>query len=189
MSVNGLVVKQEEAVLAPVLHPAHSGPVHPAGPLSFLGSARRRRALIWGIVSTVLSAIGLIGLALFEQYNGMLSELRADLKHFNETSADYVKKDRVQHFREEMKACFRELESSRLAREQLESELKASERTRTEMVKEMQLLRERLAYVEGLRAATPVGAPAAVTGRSDGKSQTAPGSPDPTSLPGARQRE
>jgi hypothetical protein len=155
MSVHGLVVKQEETILAPTSHPAPIGQAHQATPFACLRNARRRRAILWGIVSTVLSAIGLVGLALFEQYNGMLSELRADLKHFNETSADYVKKDRMQHVRDEMKECFRELESSKLAREQLERELKASEKTREDVVKEMQLLRERLAYVEGLRAAAP----------------------------------
>ena len=42
---------------------------------------------------------------MFEQYNGMLSELRADLKHFNETSNEYVKKERLQKCWEHLKSC------------------------------------------------------------------------------------
>jgi hypothetical protein len=116
-------------------------------------SSRRRQAIIWGIGSTVLSALGLIALCLFEQYNGMLSELRADLKHFNETVGEYAKKDKVSSLREAVRQCSAEMTASRLQREQLEQELKVSQTQRGLLEKELQQLRERLAYVEGMRAA------------------------------------
>ena len=128
--------------------PAHQGP----GSL-LPRSSRRRQALLWGIGSTVLSALGLIALCLFEQYNGMLSELRADLKHFNETVGEYAKKDRVAALRDTVRQCSSEMTASKLQREQLEQELKSSQAQRTLLEKELQQLRERMAYVEGMRAA------------------------------------
>src|SRR5439155_1816655 len=71
-----------------------------------------RRGLVWGLGGTLLSAVGFIALALFEQYNGMISELRGDLKHFNETSSEYVKKEGLQRFRE----CVKEMQASNAAR-------------------------------------------------------------------------
>jgi uncharacterized protein YdcH (DUF465 family) len=101
-----------------------------------------------------LSGLGLIALCLFEQYNGMLSELRADLKHFNETVGEYAKKDRVMALREAVRQCSSDMTVSKLQREQLEQELKASQTQRDLLERELQQLRERIAYVEGLRAAT-----------------------------------
>jgi hypothetical protein len=124
---------------------------------SWLGKGRKRRAILWGITSTVLSAIGLIGLALFEQYNGMLSELRSDLRHFNETSSDFVRKDRLQKCWDTMKECSRAMDALTAAKEQLEREVAAGERSRMELTKEMQRLRERLAYLEGMKMAKPSG--------------------------------
>ncbi len=128
-------------------------PAPPAALSSLFPTSRSRRALFWGILSTVLSAIGLIGLALFEQYNGMLSELRTDLKHFNETSSAFVKKDKMLKCWERLKESSKEMHLSAVARERVEKELKASERIREDMLKEMQRLRERLAYLEGMSAA------------------------------------
>jgi chromosome segregation ATPase len=100
----------------------------------------------------VLSGLGLIALCLFEQYNGMLSELRADLKHFNETVGEYAKKDRVTALREAVRQCSSEMTASKLQHEQLEQELRASQTQRGLLEKELQQLRERIAYVEGMRA-------------------------------------
>jgi hypothetical protein len=122
---------------------------------SWIARGRRRRALVWGIISTVLSAIGLIGLAAFEQYNGMLSELRGDLKHFNETSSDYVKRDMFQRCWERVRECTKEANASKRACEVLDRELKASEAARQDLAKELRRLRERLAYLEGMKAARP----------------------------------
>jgi hypothetical protein len=53
---------------------------------------------------TLLSALGFVGLALFEQYNGMVTELRHDLKNFNETTAELVKKDSLQRLRDQLRS-------------------------------------------------------------------------------------
>jgi hypothetical protein len=158
MSQNGHVLVDEQAALSALQH-ASSAAAHASKPSSLVPSGRRRRALMWGIASTVLSAIGLLGLGLFEQYNGMISELRADLKHFNETAGEYVKKDRLQKLKDLVKESSKEISASSAAREQLERELRASERAREEMAKELQHMRERLAYLEGFRASRPSGTP------------------------------
>ena len=112
----------------------------------------KQRAFIWGLSSTVLSVVGLVALALFEQYNSMLAELRNDLKHFNETSAEYAKRDQLQRCREMMKDLYKEVTTSNGTRAVLEQELRTSEHGREELVKEVQRLRERVAYVEGLQS-------------------------------------
>jgi septal ring factor EnvC (AmiA/AmiB activator) len=101
----------------------------------------------------LLSLAGLIGLGLFEQYNSMLSELRGDLKRFNETSAEYVKREQMQRCWEKLRQVDKELNAANTARVPLEQELKACERSRDELTKELQRLRERLAYLEGQQAA------------------------------------
>jgi septal ring factor EnvC (AmiA/AmiB activator) len=119
-----------------------------------LTKAKKRR-LLWGLAGTILSALGFVGLALFEQYNGVLSELRADLKHFNETSSEYVKKDSFQRFRDHFRDCMKEFHETEAAKARLEQELKASEKVRDELTQEVHQMRERLAYVEGRQTATP----------------------------------
>jgi hypothetical protein len=116
---------------------------------------RGRGPLLWGMGGTLLSALGFIGLALFEQYNGMLTELRSDLKHFNETSAEFVKKESLQRLRDQLKGRFKEIEESSTARKEIELELRASEKARDEMARELQRMRERLAFLEGRQTASP----------------------------------
>jgi septal ring factor EnvC (AmiA/AmiB activator) len=115
--------------------------------------AARRRGLLWGLGGTLLSVAGFVAMILFEQYNGMLAELRGDLKHFNETAAEYVKKDALRRYRDQLKDCLKEVQASAAARERLEQELRASERGREDVARELRQLRERLAYLEGCRAA------------------------------------
>ena len=119
-----------------------------------LTKAKKHR-LLWGIGGTVLSALGFVGLALFEQYNGVLSELRADLKHFNETSSEYVKKDSLQRIREHFRDCMKELHEIDAAKGRVEQELRASEKARDELAQALHQMRERLAYMEGRQTATP----------------------------------
>jgi septal ring factor EnvC (AmiA/AmiB activator) len=119
-----------------------------------LAKAKRRR-LLWGLGGTILSALGFVGLALFEQYNGVLSELRADLKHFNETSSEYVKKDSLQRIREHFRDCMKELHEIDAAKGRVEQELRASEKARDELAQELRQMRERLAYMEGRHSANP----------------------------------
>jgi septal ring factor EnvC (AmiA/AmiB activator) len=123
----------------------------------------RRRAFLWGAGSTVLSAVGLIGLALFEQYNGLISELRGDLKHFNEASAQLAQKEEVRRVRDQMKELNRDVSMTAADRARLEQELRSSEQSRAEQARELQRLRERVAYLEGLHGARP-GPAASVAG-------------------------
>jgi len=122
--------------------------------------SRRNRRLLWGVGGTILSAVGFIAMILFEQYNSALTELHNDLKHFNETSSQFVKKESVQRYKEEMRECLKEMQASNSARTLLEQELRASEKAREEMSHELQGLRERLAFVEGLQTARPTAAAA-----------------------------
>jgi hypothetical protein len=152
------IICKEETITSSLAQPSHLTHDHlgpHAASSSIFAKARTRRALLWGTVSTVLSAIGLIGLALFEQYNGMLSELRTDLKHFNETSSEYVKRDTYHRLRDELKELRKETQTSNLAVVQAEQEVKASDKAREELARELQRVRERLAYLEGRQAATP----------------------------------
>jgi hypothetical protein len=124
------------------------------GPSSPAPSKRRRWPLLWGMGGTIVSVFGFILLTLFEQYNGLVGELRADLKHFNETSSEFVRKDTLQRVRDQVKECFKEMQASGVARAQLEMELKASEKARDQLVHELQQMRERLAYLEGRQTVT-----------------------------------
>jgi chromosome segregation ATPase len=121
---------------------------------------------LWSIGGTIFSAVGFILLALFEQYNDSLSELRHDLKHFNESSADLVKKETMHRFVSHIKSCYKELQEAKASRKLMERELRASEIDRRELTHELQQLRERLASVEGRQAATPLMLPAPTGGKT-----------------------
>jgi septal ring factor EnvC (AmiA/AmiB activator) len=111
---------------------------------------RRRTAIFLSVGSGLLSVVGFGALTLFEQYNSLVSEMRNDLKHFNETSGEYVKRDSFQRFRDQVKEhLIKELPEVNLAKYRLEQELKASEKARMETAEDLRRLRERLAYLEG----------------------------------------
>jgi hypothetical protein len=113
-----------------------------------------RYALIWGAGSTILSVVGFLGYMMFEQYNNSLSELRTDLKHFNETTSSFVQREQFNKCRDQMREHLKEVRAVNTARAQLEHELQLSEKAREEMVQELQRIRERLAYVEGHQVGT-----------------------------------
>jgi septal ring factor EnvC (AmiA/AmiB activator) len=149
---------------------AHAGPVTAprlaedlAAPVADPAPApgkKGRAALLWGAASAILSGVGFVALALFEQYNGMVNEMRNDLKHFNETQSNYVKREHFDKLKDKLRDNFREFHEARAARVQMEQELKVSEKARTDMAQELQRLRERLAYVEGRQVvATPMAEP------------------------------
>jgi hypothetical protein len=140
---------------APVTHYAADSPSHLGSPTPPFWPRGKSRRLLWGVAGTLLSALGFVLLAGFEQYSGMLSELRGDLKHFYETSGDYVKKDSLQRIRDQVRDCLKEMHLSNAARAQVEQELRASEKARTDLANELQRFRERLAYIEGRQTATP----------------------------------
>ena len=119
---------------------------------------RRQLTLILGIGGSILSALGFVAVSLFEQYNESVNELRRDLKHFNEASADLVKKESFQKLRDRLKDVMLELRDSSVLRLQLEHELRESEAARKELNRELQLVRERLASIEGRQSALPAAA-------------------------------
>jgi hypothetical protein len=166
MEQNALVCRQVETVTGTLPHYTRPGdePVGPHGPVAGPpqpNKGKARTALIWSIGGTVLSGVGFIVLALFEQYNDSLTELRHDLKHFNEMSADLVKKEGLRRCMGRVKTCLKELEATHVARIQLQHELRANDQERKELNRELQRLRERLAMVEGRQAATPIVLPTA----------------------------
>jgi hypothetical protein len=135
---------------AQTAEPAATGAFHDAQPAST--SRKGRNAMLWGVASTVLSVVGFIGYALFEQYNACLAELRNDLKHFNETASGFVHKDDFQRFRDQNKEHVKELHTAGVYRAQLEHELQNAEKARDEMAQELRHIRERIAFVEGQHA-------------------------------------
>jgi hypothetical protein len=117
--------------------------------LSSTRKRRRRMAILVGVGSSLLSVIGFGALTAFEQYNSLISEMRTDLKHFNETVGEYVKRESFQRYRDQVKDKLKELQETNVAKYRLEQELKASEKLRLETAEELRRLRERLAYLEG----------------------------------------
>ena len=158
MEQSGLICRSGSAHVSAsgeITHLACEAAHHPHSPLHPSFQGIKGKGLIWGVGGTILSVVGFVALALFEQYNGMLTELRNDLKHFNETSSEFVKKENVQRYREEMKNCTKEIQASSAARTILEQELKASEKARDDMAHELQRMRERLAFLEGRQTKSP----------------------------------
>jgi hypothetical protein len=164
MEPSSLICRKVDTVTSYSGPNSQCGGESPGGPGKLINSppppplfrGRRRTALLWSIGGTVFSAVGFICLALFEQYNDSLSELRHDLKHFNETSADLVKKESLRRCMTHLKTCYKELQEAKASRKLAERELQASEKDRREMTHELQRLRERVACVEGRQAATPL---------------------------------
>ncbi len=122
----------------------------PAAPLP---ARKGRTALLWGVGSTILSVLGFVALALFEQYNHSLSELRTDLKQFNATTGNFAKRESLQKLREYVKGQAKELQLANALGTQLQQELRISEKAREETARELQRMRERLAFLEGRHAA------------------------------------
>ena len=153
-------------VISPNLRasPFDHGATPPAGPSACAYRAaalepRRHSALFWGASGTILSVVGWVGLLVFEQYSGYLSEVHGDLKHFNELSADLVSKESLHRLVDRIAVYTKELQASNAARAALVRELQSSERSRRVQARELQQLRERLASVEGRQTAPPLALP------------------------------
>jgi len=151
MDQNDVICRNVSIVSScPASHAHHNETPHPT-PVS-----KGRLAVLWGVSGTVLSTLGFIAWALFEQYNNNLMELQRDLKHFHEASADLVKKDSLQRCYNKVADCIKELQASTTAREQLVRELETAQKNQHELQRDVQQLRERLASVEGRQSATPI---------------------------------
>src|SRR5437016_5514221 len=127
MNQSSITCRQAEAV-----HPCSAAPNpfadgsighHLSFPAPHQPGKKSRAAILWGVASAVLSGLGFVALALFEQYNGMVTEMQKDLKHFNEIQSGFVKREYFEKFREKCKEGFRELHEAKNARAQLEQEL------------------------------------------------------------------
>jgi hypothetical protein len=137
--------------------------------------SKGRLGLVWGISGTVLSALGFLAVTLYQQYNDSLSELRRDLNHFHEASAELVKKESLRKCREKLIECLKELRESAAMRTQVERDLHASQEERKETVRELQRVRERLAAVEGRQSAMTIVLPqGSSTGGTSEKSDRSP---------------
>jgi hypothetical protein len=151
MDQNDVVCRNVSIVSAcPAAHAHQAEAPHPAH------LSKGRLAVLWGVSGTVLSTLGFIAWALFEQYNNNLMELQRDLKHFHEASADLVKKESLQRCYNKLAESTKELQASTTAREQLIRELEVSQKNQHELQREVQQLRERLASVEGRQSAAPI---------------------------------
>ena len=132
----------------------------------------RRLVLFWSVSGgTVLSIVGFVALTLYQSYSDSLMELHRDLKHFNETSADYVKKSSLQNRMTWLKDNFKDIRdaeantakdlegvrAANIRREErmkvLEEKLQAFDAERKTLGAEVQRLREELAKVEGRQEA------------------------------------
>jgi chromosome segregation ATPase len=125
-------------------------------------------SLFWRIsAGTLLGVAGMVAATLYQHFNTSLNELRADLKQLNAAAGETAKRDEVRSRFSTLWTSVKELSatSSTLAAqqvrwEQLEQQVRASEKERKELVRELQRLRERLASVEGRQAALTPAAPA-----------------------------
>jgi hypothetical protein len=148
------------AVFFTARHDAHLDPsTTPARP------RQGRFSWFWGVSGgSILSVLGFLALTLYQQYNDSLTELRNDLKRFNITCGDLVKKDEMHNRMTHLYTKLKELGDNHADGKShlmlVEHQLKVSEEERRELMHEVQRLRERLAAVEGRQsvAATPASA-------------------------------
>lgn len=120
---------------------------------------KRSNSLFWGISGgSILGAVGFVGLTLYQQYNDSIVELQRDLKHFNTTCADLVKKDDLGHRFKMFWTTVEKLDNNMKEKAErlalMEHLLKNSEDERKEQTRELQRLRERLAAVEARQSMT-----------------------------------
>jgi len=113
--------------------------------------------LFWGISGgSAIGAVGFVLLTLYQQYDNSVTELQRDVKHFNESCADLVKKEeikgRFKTFWELMDKQGKELNEKSQRLTLLEHDLTTREEERKQLAIEVQRLRERMARLEGQQA-------------------------------------
>src|SRR5581483_5382691 len=120
--------------------PARSAGSANSAPIPAARKRRRLMAILVSVASGVLSVLGFGALTAFEQYSSLVSEMRNDLKHFNETVGEYVKRDSFQRYRDQIKSNLKELQETNVQKFRLEQELSASEKLRNETTDELRRL-------------------------------------------------
>jgi hypothetical protein len=170
MDQNSFVCRKVESVTANNSWPPQQLSAEQSQVIGPAASPRRkgRLALVWGVSGTLLSALGFLGVTLYQQYNDSLNELRRDLNHFHEASADLVKRESLRKCREKLVECLKELRESAAMRAQVERDLHVSQEERKEAARELQRVRERLAAVEGRQSAMTIVLPGVDTGGRSG---------------------
>jgi hypothetical protein len=126
-----------------------------------------RISLFWRIFGgTILSLVGLVVITAYQQLNGSINELRAELARQSEARSDLVKKDELNTRSTSVWSSIKDLQTAtngfsgvREREAIMEQCLKTAQDERKEMAREIQLLRERVAALESKRGA-PAPAPA-----------------------------
>jgi hypothetical protein len=131
----------------------------PRGPRRLKSPKKQRgRSWLWGISGGgILGALGFVALTFYQQYNDSVVEMQRDLKHFNTTCAELVKKDEFANRTKVFWGRMEKLEKAVSDKSErlllLEHLLKENEEERKQLSHEVQRLRERLATVEGKQSA------------------------------------
>ena len=113
-----------------------------------------RVSAFWKVFGgTLLSIAALVCMTIYQQFSASLTDLRAGLNHLNEFYADVVKKDELNTRCNSIWASLKELGNDvpvlKTQTTVLQGQLRAVEQERKELAREVQLLRERLATLEG----------------------------------------
>jgi len=119
-----------------------------------------RMSLFWRVFGgTLLSIAALVVITFYQQFNGSLNELRGDILRLNEARGDLVKKDElntrmtsVWNGLSDAKAGGSGLAALREKQALHDQQIKQMEDERKDLLREVQLLRERVAKLEGRQA-------------------------------------
>ncbi|HKI33894.1 MAG TPA: hypothetical protein VKA46_18720 [Gemmataceae bacterium] len=121
------------------------------------GRGEERISLFWRVFGgTLLSIAALVVVTLYQQFSSSLNDLRGDVVRLNEARSDLVKKD---EFNSRMSTMWNGLNDAKAAGAGLagvrdkqtlhDQQLKQNEDDRKDLLREVQLLRERVAKLEG----------------------------------------
>jgi hypothetical protein len=141
-----------------------SPPYLPAEP----PKGEERVSVFWRIFGgTLLSIAALVVITVYQQFTNGLRDLRSEVNRLTETRAELVKKDEFNTRNTSLWNSIKELQTANAAvtalkerAELRDQQLKAEAEARKELARELQLLRERLAKLEGQQAAKPATEPA-----------------------------
>jgi hypothetical protein len=119
-----------------------------------------RMSLFWRVFGgTLLSIAALVVITLYQQFSGSVNELRAEILRLNEARGDLVKKDELNSRMapvwtglSDAKAGGSGLVAVREKQTLHDQQIKQLEDERKDLLRELQLLRERVAKLEGRQA-------------------------------------